>query len=569
MINTQHKFLEYLKEIETEVKKTSIPTENFNFESLSKEILDTQLVIPIIGAFSAGKSALLNSFLTQQYLAENITPETALATELRYSTKEYIEAVKADGSVTEYRIGDGELIKENASLFKFLRMYINNTSLKNIEPLILVDMPGFESPLDLHNQAIIEYINRGVHFIVLTSVEDGTITRSMVRQLTDIQAFERDFSFFLSKTNLKADNEVSEIQQGVKQQLEKHFNLSKEIITVDNNGGESFQKIIANISPDNLFKNLFIVRLKDNYYSIIEAINTVIETLGKDKTNNEQNICELKQALESQIKKRDDLLAEVKEKYSNQSVNRIVEAVGRELSDNVEDLITAAKGGTDTLSQQINEIVRHSLIRQLKESINEIGEQITDTFSTNLSELDQSMSASAMPDSWLERITDSTKILLNSAQGGLDSLLQKSKEKQGTDPIYKVITTILAITTTVLSPILEVLIVFLPEILAKLFNSEQKQAEKLRTTLLTQVIPDIKREIRSKIPEIFNQQIQQVVKSISDQFETKIQQRQDLITTTQHDIASKIKDIDQIITDYKAIASNISSISNQTLFSEE
>ncbi len=44
-----------------------------------------QLVIPIVGNFSAGKSTLLNRFLGSSVLPTGITPETSLATELHYT----------------------------------------------------------------------------------------------------------------------------------------------------------------------------------------------------------------------------------------------------------------------------------------------------------------------------------------------------------------------------------------------------------------------------------------------------------------------------------------------------
>lgn len=56
--------------------------------TLQKHISNTDLIVPVIGAFDAGKSSLLNLFLGKKYLSEGI----ALATELHYNTSEYIEA---------------------------------------------------------------------------------------------------------------------------------------------------------------------------------------------------------------------------------------------------------------------------------------------------------------------------------------------------------------------------------------------------------------------------------------------------------------------------------------------
>ncbi len=62
---------------EVEIDKTECST---LLESIQKQ----QLVIPIVGNFSAGKSTLLNRFLEKSVLPTAITPETSLATELHY-----------------------------------------------------------------------------------------------------------------------------------------------------------------------------------------------------------------------------------------------------------------------------------------------------------------------------------------------------------------------------------------------------------------------------------------------------------------------------------------------------
>ncbi|GAA7192810.1 hypothetical protein ID0444_03480 [Helicobacter pylori] len=74
--------LEVLKEVEIDKTECSIL-----LESIQKQ----QLVIPIVGNFSAGKSTLLNRFLEKSVLPTAITPETSLATELHYSANERIE----------------------------------------------------------------------------------------------------------------------------------------------------------------------------------------------------------------------------------------------------------------------------------------------------------------------------------------------------------------------------------------------------------------------------------------------------------------------------------------------
>lgn len=569
MLESKTNFLDYLDNVKNEIGFLKNPDEILNLSSLSKSIQEAELLIPVIGGFSAGKSSLINSFLGKDYLPVGITPETALATELHYSISEYIEAVKSDYTSEQFNITDIEQIKSRASDFRFLRMYINNDHLKAIEPLILVDMPGFESPLNLHNQAILEYINKGVHYIVLTSVEDGTLTRSMIRQLDDIQTYGRDFSFFLSKTNLRSESEINEIIGIVQTQIQDQFEISKNILPIDNNGGANLHKILSEIDTNKLFHSLFIAQLKDSYYRITERLNTTISAMGKDRTSNEEEIGNLKRALEDLIKERDRKLQDANENYADLNLNRIIESVGSALTLNIDELISSAmNGGMDSLSHTLSEIIRHSMTGSLKNALDYIAEDIVQGFAFNLKEINQSISNSSMSVDWLGRVVQSTETMLKNAANDMENIVKKRNEKEDADKLYKTITTVLAVTTTVLHPVLEVVLIFLPDLLSGILGhiQKQKQKEDLRNKLLTEIIPSIKKELREKLPEIFNQQVQDLIISISNQFESEISLKQEAITSAQQELEDMSLDIEQQIIKYKKASDTITAFANNSLF---
>ena len=576
MLNKQKKYIDYLSKVQEEVSKTNLSDEilkKFHVKEIVEAIQQTELLVPVIGAFSAGKSSLLNSFLGDKKLPEKITPETALATELRYSEDEHIEAVAPNSDITTFSIDDIEEIKDRAKDFKYLRMYLKNENIRNIEPLILVDMPGFESPLDLHNQAIMEYINRGVHYIVLSSVEDGTITKSMRRQLENIQAYERGFSFFLSKTNLKPKEEVEEIRQQVQDQLEDYFDITDEIALIDDDGGESLQRVLSQIDPEQLIKNLFLENLKDNFFMIKEVINTNISALSKSKEENQGAIRQLQKALDETIQKKNNLIEEAKSRYSDIGVNSIVEAVGRDLSDSIEEIVSVAiSGSSDTLSETILEIAKSSLIVNVKDSISDISDDIINDFSAGLTNLNSSMSDFTISENWITGVSDTTKKLVNGISSTLNNIVEeRQKNSKDKDTAYKAITSILAITTTILNPLLELTIVFLPDIISAIFGSmqEKKQKEQIRQIILTNTIPSLKRELRNRLPEIFNAQVNELISKIGEQFEEAIIEKQSAIENAQKEIEEKNSNIEEIIQIYKNADDTITALANNTLYKEQ
>ena len=93
MLQSQKEFATYLKKMQELLNDQA-----FSFDqSLLPKVMETELVVPVIGAFSAGKSSLLNALMGNEILPVGIAPETELATELRYSSESYLLAIKPDG----------------------------------------------------------------------------------------------------------------------------------------------------------------------------------------------------------------------------------------------------------------------------------------------------------------------------------------------------------------------------------------------------------------------------------------------------------------------------------------
>ena len=327
---------------------------------------------------------------------------------------------------------------------------------------------------------------------------------------------------------------------------------------------------MSQIDPEQLFKNIFLEDLKDNFFSIKEAINTSISALSNNKEENNRAITQLQKALAETTQKKNDLIEEARSKYSDARINTIIEAVGRDLSDSIDEIVSVGiTGGSDALSKTISDITKSSLISNIKGSMSDISNDIVDDFSIGLADLNTTMSDFSLSESWLTGIADTTKKMFDSASNGLNNIL---KNRQGNaknkDATYKVLTTVLAVTTTVLSPILELVIVFLPDIISALFASsqEKKQKEKIQQTVLTNTIPSLKRELRTKLPAIFNAQVNELILSIGEQFEGVIAEKQASIESTQKEIDEKNIDIEEAIQVYKSANDAITTLANKVLY---
>ncbi len=158
-------------------------------------------------------------------------------------------------------------------------------------------MPGFDAPIEHHNQAILNYLNRGIYFIILTSIEDGNITKSVLREITNIMEFGKDFSFCLSKTNLRTENDIKAVQNIIEDQLKDYFDFNKEIILTDNSSGLELEKILNKIDIEELFKKVFLYDLRFNHIENESSINIILSTLKVSREEVLKTIAELENSI--------------------------------------------------------------------------------------------------------------------------------------------------------------------------------------------------------------------------------------------------------------------------------
>ena len=144
--------LEELKNINTAY---GIDTDGIS--RLQTVIYEAKVCTPIIGKFSSGKSALVNTVLgySRKILKEDITPETAIPAELVYTDSEdIITIIRNDGAYKQLSVDDYRKYEADANTVKSARIQLKNSFLEEIPDVMIVDMPGFESGFEIHNKAI-------------------------------------------------------------------------------------------------------------------------------------------------------------------------------------------------------------------------------------------------------------------------------------------------------------------------------------------------------------------------------------------------------------------------------
>lgn len=574
MLQTQRTFCDYLDGVKAELNKASAlgvfeePKKNIqSAEVLKREIAEAELVVPVVGAFSAGKSTLINSFLGSEHLPVNITPETALATELRYSDRERVEAIMENDEADRYAIAEIGALKEKAAQYQYVEVFLNSEQLKEIAPLVLVDMPGFDSPLDLHHRAILTYLARGSHYAVLISVEEGTVTQSTHRQLSEFDEFDKPFSVFLSKANLRSESEVREIAQNIEDRLQYDFDFVGTVISVDKDGGASLGKMLKAIDPEKLFARLYRPGLEAHFFDLDGSLNTWISSLKKDENENQEAIDELATATRDLERKKDDMIQDIRSRYSTTRVDTIVGRVGTDLNNAVEELTNIAlSSGEDAFQRHLSEILRTSLVSHVKTEMEGLNRQIGEDLSSSVKGIAHILSSYTTDVNWLEKAMHHAPQILSTGSTIIKGISSVSSVVKGGLNLSRVVATTLGITTSLVMPLLGLVIAFLPDIIA--YFQKRKQEDQIRNHLIGTVIPSIKSKLRSELPKGFEEQVNALIDESAAALDSQIKAKQSEIAEAERAKKDALQDIEQTIADLTSIRENIRSLATPVLFEQ-
>lgn len=581
MLKTQDIYLNYLEAVERLIVETPLPVDELG--QLKEDLRHTELLIPVIGAFSAGKSSLINAFIGEDVLGVGLTPETELATELRYSSDPHLLALRPDGSSERLSVSALSTLKSRADEFTHVQLYLDNPQLKALPSLVLVDMPGFGSSLANHNKAIGYYLPRGVHFIVVTSVEDGNITQSMLRQLDDLQTYGRDFSFLLNKINLRSDEQVQAVSELVDDQIRSNFVTSRPLVTVGLDGDQRLKEVLTRLQPEQIVRQIFEDRLKDLTHSLLSQINLALTSLKKDQAENQYALSELAKGVRQIERKRDDVLEDLRDQQLDRTVDRCLKTVGRELESVESELVSAGLAGNqEAFSRIVSEVVRSSMTRSVKDQMDTLGRSVVADFAQAVGDLGKSMGQFNNEQNWLGQITErinsslqKTGETLGHWSGSLaernakelERLKKETKWEEG-QPLprvtYQGLATVLAVTTSVVNPLIELAIIFLPNILA--FINEGRQREQLRQKIVTEVIPSVKRELRDRLPALLSEQMDALVTQVSSEFEREISEKQSVINDISSNRQQTAQAAEQQIEHLTRVGEALRKLASETLY---
>lgn len=493
-----------------------------------------------MGNFSAGKSTLLNRFLEKSVLPTGITPETSLATELHYSANERIEAFSNNDEKAEsFELNEQsfEVIKENAAKYSYLKVYLNNEALKNSAPLVFVDMPGFDSPISSHTHAILEYLERSVHFVILASVEEGSLTKRMVRELKNLLEFDKGLSFILSKTNLRTPSQVEEVSHYIEEQLQDHLDLTTHLI-YSNKDNNALLEVADKIDAEKLFSALYLERLKFLNSRLQNSLKSVMESFDYSKEKALEEIKALDLGVKDIEKNYEKLRANLEEEYSSVAVGSVVKKVLEDVREQ-KSYLAALTNRPNELNSEIESIMQQSLIKNTKLEIEKINLSFSKDFHVEFESLNNTQPS------------DLSVNLEHSLELGINALSLFLSKNPVTRPFVLILQG--------LKPLLKDLLTLLPNIIYSFFWDEETERAKLENLIEAKVIPEVQHKLKKVLPGLFNECLENSLKGLKDRCELEITHKKQEIVLAQ---TEKEKHLNDLESQKQILENKINALSN-------
>ena len=272
--------IEFLKEVAQELGQQNILNSlNAIQERASQQ--NANLLIPLVGEFSSGKTTLLNALTDSKKLETATKPTTATIYEIHFGcNKCEANVVLSDGQVAHFD-DLGELKNDQLSDAQIVTVF--DTSMKVPSSTILVDTPGLSSPVVKHRQVLVDFLPSADAILLVVDINQQ-VTRSLTDFIDMIKLSKRPVYIVLTKSDTKS---VSEIE-AAKQYIADNCKLPVQQVVVVSAAKENMSELYALFETIQKSKNEILAkvdgqRIKDLAQILAKRIDEMLTASSSDE----------------------------------------------------------------------------------------------------------------------------------------------------------------------------------------------------------------------------------------------------------------------------------------------
>ena len=272
--------IEFLKEVAQELGQQNILN---GLNAIQKRVSqqNANLLIPLVGEFSSGKTTLLNALTDSKKLETATKPTTATIYEIHFGcNKCEANVVLSDGQVAHFD-DLGELKNDQLSDAQIVTVF--DTSTKVPSSTILVDTPGLSSPVIKHRQVLVDFLPSADAILLVVDINQQ-VTRSLTDFIDMIKLSKRPVYIVLTKSDTKS---VSEIE-AAKQYIADNCKLPVQQVVVVSAAKDNMSELYALLETIQKSKNEILAkvdgqRIKDLAQILVNRVDEMLTASSSDE----------------------------------------------------------------------------------------------------------------------------------------------------------------------------------------------------------------------------------------------------------------------------------------------
>ncbi len=467
-----------------------------SFMELMQKIDKFAAKILVVGGFSSGKSALLNTFLgNEEILPENITPETAVATELQFGEDEKVIRVAENGNIETSNFE--EIREKSADGYSRYIYVLNRSQLQDFKDLTFVDMPGFDSGIEVHNRSLLQYIDEAAAYIFAVDLTVGTLSRSLIKFLNEVKKYTSSIIFILTKSDKLTPDNVEKVREEISAKIEAIMGLKSSLTVTsiyDEGADKKLYDLFSTISADDLLFQKFSKKAVFLLREAVSGLETQLNNLEYDPKEIDEAI--LRQENHKAIfinklkQKENQLLQDAKVKIPA----RILRDIESALKNRMSDLVTGARQGNEAFKSAVVNIIRPVLLDSTAVNI----ELNVDEYIGSLEEITEDKLLKG--DKFSEKFSSVSELFKS------DENRNSAGYSVRTNPVFKLLSAVTGIPARVIRPAIEVALGFLPGLLGLISNLfGDSDEEKIRKSIEHKIIPRICENLKPEVQRIVSE----------------------------------------------------------------
>lgn len=237
--------IDKLIEIAEYLGLTQIATDLQSIDNRSRQGT-ANLILPLVGEFSSGKTTLINSLTDSKKLETATKPTTATIYEVHFGCERcHATVLDKEGIFSE--VDDIAELK-NDKLADAIAVTVFDTSSKVPSSTILVDTPGLSSPDPKHKLTLVNFLPKADALLLVVDINQQ-ITKSLTDFIEDMKLSKRPIFLVLTKGDTKSDSEIDAVRKHISENCK--IPVKNAVVVSASKGNlDDFYSLLSSIEKD-------------------------------------------------------------------------------------------------------------------------------------------------------------------------------------------------------------------------------------------------------------------------------------------------------------------------------